>query len=108
MQSRGDARILSTGASLRGAHRLQLAGECLQKYAWEVETPKELRTVERPGPALVKGKLLHLALGHHYVRMREQQQDGDPESWATPQDAVVLMAKLEGGEEFVSLILDTY
>jgi hypothetical protein len=111
------AKILYCGPSPRGWHRLQQAAECLQKYAWTYEAPKQ----EGGGlksPALAKGSLIHLALAQHYAKMRAAQKnpvkqlgdldDDSPESWCDPEEAVQLIAKLEGTEEHVDTVLQTY
>lgn len=116
-ESAKDQKIIYTGPSPRGWHRLQQAAECLQKYAWTYEAPK----VESTGvksQALAKGSLIHLALAQHYARIRASQKDPTvqlaeldddrPESWCDPEEAVQLIAKLEGTEAYVQNTIDTY
>lgn len=103
-----DAKIIYTGPSPRGWHRLQQAAECLQKYAWTYEKPKVEGEGEQKSPALVKGTLIHLALAQHYVRMRARQQGENQDEWAEPYEAVELIAKLEGAEAYVENIIETY
>jgi hypothetical protein len=103
----GSELILRTGASPRGWHRLQLAAECLQKFAWAYrgDTGKvDLKS----RPALARGSLLHLALAQHYSRMR-CRQNGTPENeWCEPEEAVQLIARLEGIEAHVDIVLRTF
>lgn len=94
-----DRKIIHTGPSPRGWHRLQLAAECLQKYAWNYGTGnpnggKRLK-VDSKRPALAVGTLVHLALAQHYAEMR----DGPEGGWETPHRAVELISKLEGVEK---------
>ncbi len=104
MSSRNDAQLLVTGSSRRGWHRLQLAAECLQKYAWTYKSPQaeEQKKVKEDGvfgttaPALIKGSLMHLALAHHYRRIQAKQEGTDPEAWVEPVEAVELIARLNG------------
>jgi len=99
-----DKKIIYTGPSPRGWHRLQLATECLQKYAWKYEAGNGGKpSPKKTSPALAKGTLVHLALAQHYAR----QRDGETE-WETPQRAVSLISRLEKIEEYASEALDTY
>ena len=98
-----EQRILFTGPSPRGWHRLQTVLECPQKFAWEyrwgregydaaervaahMNVPKE----EPDKPGLNRGTLLHLGLAHYYARLREQQNGRDPELYLKPEDAITL------------------
>lgn len=111
----GDEKIIYTGPSPRGWHRLQKAAECLQKYAWGYEKPQ---TEEGPkpkstGPALVKGSLIHLALAQHYARMRAEQraergEEDSPDDWADSYTAVDLITRLEETTQFAQVALDAY
>lgn len=113
----GDEKIIYTGPSPRGWHRLQQAAECLQKYAWTYEAPKK----EGDGiksPALAKGSLIHLALAQHYARMRAAQKspvkqlgsldDDTPESWCDPEEAVALIAQMEGVSAYAETAIQAY
>ena len=107
----GDGKIIYTGPSPRGWHRLQLAAECLQKYAWRYEGPEKPK--EAPSPALAKGSLVHLALAQRYATMRAEQraergEEDDPADWCDPFTAVDLIARMEGTEKFTQNVLDTY
>lgn len=108
-------KLLNAGPSPRGWHRLQLAAECLQRYAWTYESPDE--KAKFSSPALAKGSLIHLALAQHYARMRAAQapkstmlgvETESPDDWMTPQDAVWLVAKAEGQEAYAQLAIDAY
>ena len=107
--SSGAAKILNPGPSPRGWHRLQLAAECLQKYAWAYKgTTGKVDMKSRP--ALARGSLFHLAMAQHYARMRNRQNPslGTPDDWCEPEEAVELMAKVEGVESHIQAVLDTY
>ena len=108
MSSGPDAKIIYTGPSPRGWHRLQQAAECLQKFAWQYEAPKVEGKRKKTSPALAKGSLIHLALAQHYAQIRAIQQGKDPEEWCDPKEAVELIAKLEGTQEFAQVAVDAY
>lgn len=97
MPSHDDAKIIYTGPSSRGWHRLQQAAECLQKFAWTYKVPKseEGTKPSEKSPALLRGSLMHLALAQHYARMRARQRGEDENAWCEPMEAVELIAKLE-------------
>lgn len=100
-----DAKIIYTGPSPRGWHRLQLAAECLQKYAWAYRSPKKAESgPSAPSPALAKGSLIHLALAQHYARLRGP----DVNDWVEPQRAVELISQLEKTEAYAQTAIDAY
>lgn len=112
-----EEKIIYTGPSSRGWHRLQLAAECLQRYAWKYEVPssgEEGESKKGPSaPALVKGSLIHLALAQHYAKMRAEQraergEEDDPANWCDPFTAVDLISRLEENSQFAQVALDTY
>lgn len=118
MNGNPDAKIIYTGPSPRGWHRLQLAAECLQKYAWNYEVPKPKdRVTSAP---LAKGSLIHLALAQHYARIRAgltpDEQDlsdlagvaDNVEDWVDPARAVDLISQLEGTQQYAGVALDAY
>jgi hypothetical protein len=122
---RDDAKIIFTGPSPRGWHRLQLAAECLQKYAWydhekhaaESEDSGEsgesnessLSPPDGPSPApLAKGSLVHLALAQHYARMRAEQNGEDVEEWCEPLRAVDLIGKFTKNDRYIDLAKSCY
>jgi len=108
-ESRDDAHIFHTGPSPRGWHRLQLAAECLQRYAWRYESPPSFGPAQRTtSPALAKGSLIHLALAQYYGQMRERQNGRDPESYCDPEEAVRLIARLEGTESVLNTVIDSF
>lgn len=111
--------ILDPGPSPRGWHRLQLAAECLSKYAHTFKPGEPLQPAQTvslvdgemyvdedenlvpaneftTSPALVKGSLFHLALAQHYMRIKEEQTNGNPEKWAEP-IAALQRASIEKG-----------
>jgi hypothetical protein len=108
MSSNPDARIIYTGPSPRGWHRLQQAAECLQKFAWQYEAPKREADTKKTSPALAKGSLIHLALAQHYARIRARQRGLDPEEWCEPKEAVELISKLEKTDAFAQVSIDAY
>jgi hypothetical protein len=100
-----EQRVLLTGPSPRGWHRLQQFLECPQKFAWHYRFGRDsegklLSGEDEPNnaPPLVKGSLIHLGLAHHYARMRETQQGRDPELYLTPADAMDLVSETNGPE----------
>ena len=113
-----DAKIIYTGPSPRGWHRLQLAAECLQKFAWAYRSPGEKD--DKTSPALAKGSLIHLALAQHYARMRagltphhDDLKDlaavqDNPSDWVEPEKAVRLISQLEGTEKYADVAIDAY
>lgn len=104
-------KINLTSASPRGWHRLQLAHECLQKYAYTYEIPKEDRAEAEPtkSPGLIRGSLIHLALAQHYSIMRTLQQGGERDEWSEPEVAVDLVARMNKWDsKFVEEALVTY
>lgn len=103
-----DAKIIYTGPSPRGWHRLQLAAECLQKYSWATEKKKQ-ETAGGDGkksPALVKGSLIHLALAQHYARIRAGLDSVD--DWVEPKRAVDLISQLEETTQYAQVATDAY
>lgn len=115
---RADAKIIFTGPSPRGWHRLQQAAECLQKYGWGYESPEALESraerksggrPKRPSaPPLAKGSLIHLALAQHYARMKADQNGEDVEAWCEPERAVNLISKFTRDEKHAELAIDVY
>lgn len=92
-----NARLLVTGASSRGWHRLQTFLECPQKFAWTYRVNAEHNTAEKQETApLIRGTLTHLGLAHYYARLRETQQGRDPELFLTPEDAISLYSRYKG------------
>ena len=89
-----EKRILFTGPSPRGWHRLQQVLECPAKYAWGYLDPAKDQTERDP---LVKGSLIHLGLAHHYQRMMETQQGRDPEVYYPPKEAIRVYADIAQG-----------
>lgn len=108
----GEGKIIYTGPSPRGWHRLQLAAECLQRYAWRYEAPTK-ESKGAPSPALAKGSLIHLALAQHYAIMRAEQraargEPDDPADWCDPHSSVDLISKLEKTEKYAQVALEAY
>lgn len=115
MTAENEKKIIYTGPSRRGFHRLQLAAECLQRYAWSHRIPKDptpapegIKSSEPKSPALARGSLMHLALAQHYARIKAKQEGTPVDAWCEPEEAVRLIAKLEKCEEHVDDILKTY
>jgi hypothetical protein len=110
---RPDGKIIYTGASKRGWHRLQQAAECLQKYAWtygveEDGSDKPNHDDDASSPSLIKGSLVHLTLTQHYARMQQMQTGKDPDEFIHPIEAVELIAQVVGGVVHVADVLKTY
>ena len=113
MRSRGDALILNPTASRRGWHRLQLAAECLQKFAWTYRVPAEdgdgyKKKDRKWTPAFARGNLIHLALAQHYARMKELQQGSDPNKWVYPDEAVDLMGRKDKILKWAEHVVPTF
>ena len=114
MPSNPDAKLLVTGPSRRGWHRLQLASECLQKYAWTYEAPKKNEVkdpliMDAGSPALVRGSLWHLAMAHRYSRMQAEQNGENPDVFCEPMEAVTLLCKVNKlPESMLNLIGSAY
>lgn len=89
-----ERRILVTGPSQRGWHRLQQVLECPAKYAWGYLNPVKDKVERDP---LVKGSLIHLGLAHYYQRQMERQQGRDPDLYYTPEEAIRLYAEIAQG-----------
>lgn len=106
MTAQGEEKIIYTGPSPRGWHRLQLAAECLQKYAWRYKAGWR-KGLDKRSPALAKGSLIHLALAQHYARMKAKSQ-GSPDDWCEPERAVRLIAELEGTDKYAQTAIDAY
>ena len=105
-----EPRILFTGPSPRGWHRLQTVLECPQKFAWEYRWEKDgyddqyrvmaasyRQKEEEDKPGLNRGTLLHLGLAHYYARLRETQNGRDPELYLPPDAAIRLFCEAQGG-----------
>lgn len=106
------AQIVYAGPSPRGWHRLQLAAECLQKYAWTYEgpppppAPEGEEILEKDGkksPALSKGRLLHVALAQRYAEMGFPHRE-----WVCPEEAIEVVALLHGEQRYTPLIQQVY
>ena len=90
----GDKLLLDAGRSEAGWHRVELAIRCPRLFAWREVEGKAFSI----SPPLVRGSLLHIALAHHYARMREVQNGGDPERWLAPDEAVFALAEKNSHE----------
>lgn len=103
----GERKILNTGPSPRGWHRLQSVLECPQKYAYQHELG--LAAMDSTAPPLIKGSMMHLALAQHYNRMKNEGLGLDVDEWEEPEAAVIKQAEVEQGwDEYVEMILDCY
>jgi len=87
-------QLIDAGPSERGWHRIENMLRCPRLYA--------LRAIDQIpfsiSSPLVNGSLIHVALAHHYQRMWEKQNDGDPDKWLTPEDAVAALARKNNDE----------
>jgi hypothetical protein len=101
-----DPNVIFTGPSARGWHRLQVASECLQKYAWTYENgPREDISKK---PPLAIGTLIHLALAQHYARMKLEQEGKNPNEYLDPCESVRLIAAIQGTERHIDNVVETY
>tara|TARA_R100001594_G_scaffold20414_3_gene39394 strand:+ start:10315 stop:11130 length:816 start_codon:yes stop_codon:yes gene_type:complete len=103
------SKLLDAGRSERGWHRIQNAIRCLRLYAWK-EIEDLPFTITAP---LVKGSLLHIALAHHYQRIKEIQTGGNPDDWLLPEDAIFALAEKNAEEsplwrECAPQLVDSY
>ena len=89
-----ERKILETGPSPRGWHRLQYAIECPQKYAYRYELGIETFN-SSTSPALVKGSMMHLILAQHYNRVKNVAQGLDPDEWEEPIKTLQIKADSE-------------
>ena len=81
--------LLDAGRSERGWHRIENMLRCPRLYAWS-EMVGVPWVVSSP---LVNGSLIHIALAHHYQRMKERTEGGDPNKWMTPEEAIQALAE---------------
>ena len=88
-------KILNTGPSPRGWHRLQTVLQCPQKYAWKFEMGMDRRPTD--SPALIKGTMMHLILAQHYYRLKNATEGQDPDEWEEPRIALKRQAEEEEG-----------
>ena len=84
-------KLLETGPSPRGWHRLQDMLECPQKWSYRHNLGME-PTI--PATALMKGSLMHLALAHHYA-IKKDRDAGIQTEWLDPFEAVLLKCQQE-------------
>jgi hypothetical protein len=108
-----EKKLLNTGPSERGAHRLESALKCATLYAFTKRTPPpgtEAATTPATGDALIRGSIGHVALAHHYARLGCEQNGLDPEEFYSPHDAIDIVAPTFGstGKRFAPLIHDAY
>lgn len=83
-------RLIDTGPSERGAHRLDTISRCLRLYGYHLAGFD-------PGPRLplTRGTMLHIALAHHYERIRLAQRGESSADLYAPEEAVqAYVAKL--------------
>jgi hypothetical protein len=90
-----------------GWHATELALRCPRLFAYTYRTGQKRE--ETSSPPLLKGSLVHQGLAHHYRRKQEVQQGGDPETWATPEDAIDDCATKLGAHapQYAALAKDT-
>ncbi len=101
-----DPAVIFTGPSPRGWHRLQVAAECLQKYAWGYENGPKKDISNKPPLAI--GSLIHLALAQYYARMKEEQEGRNPNNYLDPVEAVRLVAEVLKHQKYVDNVLETF
>ena len=54
------------------------------------------------------GTLFHLALAQHYSRMKQEQEGKNPNEFMDPVESVRLVAQVQGTEEHVANVAETY
>ena len=82
-------QLLDAGRSERGWHRIENMLRCPRLFAL-----REIQGIQFDiSPPLVNGSLIHIALAHHYQRQWERQNDGDPNLWLSPADAITALAQ---------------
>ena len=86
------SKLLNTGPSLSGWHRLQNVLECPQKYSYRYNLGIEASI---PAVALMRGSLAHLGLAHHYLRKQLEDNGEDKDQWLNPYDAMRLQSDNE-------------
>lgn len=113
-------KVIFTGPSPRGWHRIQTFLECPQRFAFG--HPDECGDPSDPVYAALKaepkrsarpleiGSLLHLGLAQHYARMAMQQQGRSAEEYMEPLTAVRFVGGLQKSEyvEYVVECLSAY
>lgn len=87
--------LINSGPSRRGWHRLESFAKCPQLFAWKYKTAwlSDDGTAANP---LVRGRLGHVFLAHHYARLREAQRGGNPEKYFLPMEALEIAAEEHG------------
>ena len=81
-------KYLDAGSSGEwGWHATEIALRCPQLFAYHYRCHGADMAGDRA--ALIRGSLVHQGLAHYYARLREAQMFGDPEAWATPEDAII-------------------
>jgi hypothetical protein len=113
-------KVIFTGPSPRGWHRIQTFLECPQRFAFghpdECGDPSDpvyaqLKAEGKPASrALEIGSLLHLGLAQHYARMAMTQQGWPADTYMAPLDAVRFVGGLQKSEhvEYVVECLGSY
>lgn len=86
-----ERKLINAGPSRHGWHKLGLVLRCPRLFAWNEQHPKP----EMKRTALIKGSLVHQGLAHYYQRIKELQDDGDPNEWYEPAEAIALLAVQE-------------
>lgn len=84
-----DPRLIFTGPSEAGSHRLTTAAMCLRRFRFGQEA-RANGTEPPPGESLVKGTLLHVALAHHYGKAVPSDR---PPGLYEPMEAVEVVAE---------------
>lgn len=116
-------KLFNPGRSSRGWHRIEKGQRCLTLHGMSesLEVPRGLseeqtkdiqnwidsvqpgldaqKEVINSGPVpdpLARGSLFHTGLAHFYLRIKEQQNEGNPDKWLDPISAVTAHAVSEG------------
>jgi len=88
-------KLIDTGPSPRGWHRLESVLRCAQLYAWGYGQRGGSDRFPSAAP-LVRGTLGHVALAHLYARLRCVQEGQDPEEFLPAHEAIQAVAERFG------------
>jgi hypothetical protein len=98
-------KLLDTGPSERGWHRLERFLTCALRFYW-----RDVAKVEMPpGDALVRGSIGHVGLAHWYAQeaLRRRGQSDEADTFYSPHEAMARVAAKFGdtGEEMLPIAL---
>lgn len=100
-----EPKLINAGSSGEwGWHATELAMRCPQLFAYHHRIKKEAVMGGNREP-LLKGSLVHQGLAHYYARLKNINEELDPDLWATTDAAIDACAEELGSEalKFVDL-----